>query len=229
MNSDVTIMIILAVAGFGIGLLLNPLITRMATDSKAANPLQPVRYWFLGAPEWIGLVVALLLSLVAVVLYIRFGLSIQFAYWTAMSALLIVVGAVDWKVRLIDVLVLLVATVIALVLAPFVGVGLKNALVGAIVGGIIFIFFFMLAQLLFPGPGVPFGMGDVFLAIFIGSLVGFTSMGTALFYGILLAGIAALIMMGLRQMGLTNELYMSYGTYLCFGVLVFLMLWGHTI
>ena len=223
---NIMIALALAVGGFAIGLSLNPLITRMATDPKGANPLPPARHPLLGGPAWVGVVVAGLMALMAVAIYRDYGLSPQALYWYAVSAVLVVTGAVDWKVRLIDVLVLLAATVLALVAAPFVGIGLKSALLGAVVAGIVFIFFFGLARMLFPGPGVPFGLGDVYLAIFIGAAVGIGNLGPCLFYGVLMAGIAAIVILALRQMGRQLEPYLAYGTYLCLGALLFIAIWS---
>lgn len=223
---NVLIMLGLALGGAGIGLLLNPLITRIATDPKAANPLPPVRYPLLGGPPWIGVVVAGLMGLMAAAIYQDYGLSLRALYWYSVVGVLVVTGAVDWKVRLIDVLILIVATLLALVGAPFLGVGLKAALLGAVVAGIVFVFFFLLARVMFPGPGVPFGLGDVYLAIFIGATVGIGHLAACLFYGVLMAGIAALVILGLRQMGREIEPYLSYGTYLCLGTLLFIVVWS---
>lgn len=216
----------LGVAGFILGLLLNPLITRMATDPKAANPLAPVRYPLLGGPEWVGLVVAGLMSLMTVMIYRHYGLTFRALYWLAVSVVLIVTAAIDWKVRLIDVFVLLGATLLAIVASPFVGMSLKSSLLGAVVGGIVFIFFFILARLLYPGDGVPFGLGDVYLAIFMGAAVGLGHFGPALFYGVIMGGVAAIAILAARQMGSKSEPYLSYGTYLCLGMLLYIILWS---
>jgi leader peptidase (prepilin peptidase)/N-methyltransferase len=223
---NVMIALALATGGLAIGFLLNPIITRIATDSRGANPLPPARHPLLGGPAWVGLAVAGLMALMAFAIYRDYGLTLRALYWFAVSAVLVVTGAVDWKVRLIDVLVVLVATVCVLVAAEFVGIGLKSALLGAVIAGIIFIFFFMLARVLFPGPGVPFGLGDVYLAIFIGAAVGLGNLAACLFYGVLMAGIAAIGILALRQMGRQIEPYLSYGTYLCLGALLFIAIWS---
>jgi leader peptidase (prepilin peptidase)/N-methyltransferase len=216
----------LALGGLALGLLLNPLITRMSTDPKAANPLAPVRYALLGGPVWVGLVVAGLTSLMTVMIYRHYGLSIRALYWLAVSIVLIITGAVDWKVRLIDVFVLLGATLLALIAAPLIGMELKSALLGAVIAGIVFIFFFIIARLIYPGDGVPFGLGDVYLAIFMGAALGLQHFGSALFYGVLMAGVASIGILAIRQMGSNTEPYLSYGTYLCLGTLLYIVLWS---
>ena len=223
---NIVVAVGVGVIGLGVGLALNPLITRLATDPKAANPLAPVRHPLLGGPTWIGIVVALLLSFMAVIIYAHYGLGFRAAYWFAVAAVLVVTGTVDWKVRLIDVFGLLGATLLALFAAPWNGIGLKSALLGTVIAGIIFIFFFILARFLFPGPGVPFGLGDVYLAMFIGAAVGIGHLGPSLFYGILMGGIAALGILVVRQIGRGGEPYLAYGTYLCLGTLLYIALWS---
>lgn len=216
----------LALSGFVLGLLLNPLITRMSTDPKAANPLAPVRHPLLGGPAWVGLAVAALTSLMTVMIYRHYGLSFRALYWLTVSLVLIVTGAVDWKVRLIDVFVLLGATLLAIITAPLIGMDLKDILLGAVVAGMVFIFFFILARLLYPGDGVPFGLGDVYLAIFMGAAVGLKHFGPALFYGVIMGGVAAIAILAARQMGSDSEPYLSYGTYLCLGTLLYIIVWS---
>lgn len=216
----------LGVAGFVLGLLLNPLITRMATDPKAANPLAPIRHPLLGGPAWVGWVVAGLTGLMTVMIYRHYGLSFRALYWLAVSTVLIVTAAIDWKVRLIDVFVLLAATLLAIIATPLLGMSLKASLLGAVIGGIVFIFFFIIARLLYPGEGVPFGLGDVYLAIFMGAAVGLNHFGPALFYGVLMGGVAAIGILAARQMGSKTEPYLAYGTYLCLGMLLYIILWS---
>lgn len=218
------IAIAVAMGGLVLGLLLNPLITRMATDPKGANPLSAGPHPLLGGPPWIGVAVALLTGAMALVLYGQYGFGLKLLYWFAGSVALIIIGAVDWKVRLIDVLFVLGATIAAGVGSIWLGVGGWLSLIGSVAALLLFGFFFVLARFMFPGPGVPFGLGDVYLAMFIGAFVGILDLFTAIFYGMLMAGVAALIVLAARQMGKQVENYIPYGTFLCLGVLLFLAL-----
>lgn len=218
------IAIAVAAGGLVLGLLLNPLITMMATDPNGAKPLPPAPHPLLGGPAWVGAAVALLTGAMALVLYRQHGPSLRLLYWLAGSVALIIIGAVDWKVRLIDVLFVLGATIAAGVGSVWLGVGGWLSLIGAVAAMVLFGFFFILARFMFPGPGVPFGLGDVYLAMFIGAFVGILDLFTAIFYGMLMAGAAALIVLGARQMGKPVDNYIPYGTFLCLGVLLFLAL-----
>ncbi len=102
------------------------------------------------------------------------------------------------------------------------GISRLLSLVGLLAAGVIFIFFFILAQLLFPGVAAPFGLGDVYLGAFIGALVGFLQLPPALFYGMALAGLVSVVLLALRAAGRTAPTYIAYGTYLCLGALLFL-------
>lgn len=218
--------VVVALVGILCGLVLNPIITHIATDPKAANPMLAPRYAMLGYPSWLGIVVVALSAIMAVVLYRVYGLTWRGAYWFIVSLVLIVTGTVDWKVRLIDGLILLVALIFSLASASSVGIGFKNALLGTLIGGIVFILFFILARFMFPGEGVPFGLGDVYLAMYIGGAVGLRHLGASLFYGILMAGLVSIGMLAVRQMGRDIPMYLSYGTYLCLGVLLYVALWS---
>ena len=84
---------------------------------------------------------------------------------------------------------------------------------------------FALARLLFPAASSPFGLGDVYLAIFIGAAVGLTNLMPALLYGMLLAGAFSAALLVMRLAGRRNiPQYISYGTFLCMGALGFLLL-----
>jgi leader peptidase (prepilin peptidase)/N-methyltransferase len=102
-----------------------------------------------------------------------------------------------------------------------------SSLLGALAAGFVFAIFFALARLLFPAASSPFGLGDVYLAIFIGAAVGLLNLMMALFYGMLLAGVFSAALIVLRRAGRPNiPQYISYGTFICLGALGYLLLWG---
>jgi leader peptidase (prepilin peptidase)/N-methyltransferase len=146
---------------------------------------------------------------------------------------LIVTGAIDWTHRFIYTFVILGAAVLALLahlVAPDTMPGMDglDALIGMIAAGIAFMLLYLLANIMFPGKSVPFGMGDVFLAVFIGAAVGMHRLAPTLVYGMLMAGVVAGgIVIGkyaLRRRDMPE--YMPYGTYLCLGAIVYLLVNG---
>ena len=221
--------ILAALVGLLIGNLLNVIVLRQASaDDPTLSPRRAaIGDWLpiagvIWRRDWVGLAVEIATALMAAALLRRYGLSLRGLFLFAASLILIDTGAVDFRVRMIDPLVLIVAMFAALALAPFNGVARLWSLVGLLVAAAIFILFFILAKLLYPGHAAPFGLGDVYLAAFIGALVGFFNLSPALFYGMLLAGLVSAALLVLRAMGRAAPTYIAYGTYLCLGALLFL-------
>lgn len=165
---------------------------------------------------------------IVTVCYLRYGLTVSFWYLAFVAAVLVVTGAIDWLHRYIYTVFILGPAGIVLIAALFIPQhSLLNALLGALIAGILFIAMFALARLLFPGKAAPFGLGDVYLGIFIGAAVGLTNLMPALFYGVLLAGIFSLALIVLRRTGRTGAPeYISYGSFLCLGALGYIVLFG---
>jgi leader peptidase (prepilin peptidase) / N-methyltransferase len=162
------------------------------------------------------------------IFYLRYGLSAPFWYLAFVAAVLIVTGAIDWLHRSIYTFVILGAALIALLATTVAPIhSFRNALVGALVAGFVFVIFFALARILFPGKSSPFGLGDVYLGIFIGAAVGLTNLLPSLFYGMVMAGVFSAILIVAKRTGRPNvPEYISYGTFLCLGALGYLVRWG---
>lgn len=163
-----------------------------------------------------------------VLLYLQHHLSISLVYSAAVAAVLIMTGAIDWQHRLIYTLPTLGAALVAIIVAfaiPF--HSLLNALAGLLIAGILFVIFYLLARFLFPAHRAPFGLGDVYLGMFIGAALGLTNLPGALLYGMLLAGVFSAILVAARRIGKRDvPQYISYGTFLCIGALIYLIIWG---
>lgn len=235
-------------AGLLLGSLLNVLIVRLPRErrllgwprcTRTGEPLAwwqllPLAGWLLQGGRardgsrlhWIFPAVELLTALMLLRIYLLYGLGASFAYLTFISAVLIVTGAIDWLHRYIYTFVILGATLVAVIVGPLVGLDWRVLLTGALAAGGVFLGFYMLARLLFPSAGVPFGLGDVYLAIFIGATVGLLNLGPALFYGMLMAGVVSAGILVGRRAGRDMPTYISYGSYLCLGVLLFIALGG---
>jgi leader peptidase (prepilin peptidase) / N-methyltransferase len=176
--------------------------------------------------HWIYPMVELLTGLTLLRLYALYGLTPAFGYLACVCAVLIVTGAIDWLHRYIYTFVILGAALLALVAGPLVGMDWRNVLLGALAAGLSFMLFYLAARVIFPGAGVPFGLGDVYLAIFIGAVVGLLNLAPALFYGMLMAGAVSAGILLVRRTGRPTPTYISYGTYLCLGVILFIALGG---
>lgn len=97
------------------------------------------------------------------------------------------------------------------------------ALGAAMLGGAIGLGFFALAALLSRGK---LGMGDVKLAAVIGLATGYPHVVPALFLGVLLGGLASLVLLSAGRIGLKS--YIAYAPYLCLGALIVLFLTLHS-
>lgn len=212
---------VVVLLGLLLGHPLNRLIDRQSPPEGRGLP--PVLSKLTGGCSPLSLLVLALSAGMALALYTHYGLGPRFVLFYAASLVLIDTGAVDWRVRLIDTLVLVIATLLLLLLSSL-GVGWQRALLGAIAAGTVFLLLFLLARVLFPSHSAPFGLGDVYLGIFIGALVGIFHLGPALFYGIALAGLVSLCIIIARAAGRQTPVYISYGTFLCLGTLLYLTL-----
>jgi leader peptidase (prepilin peptidase) / N-methyltransferase len=240
--------ILVLLAGLVLGSLLNILIVRLPRERRLLGwprctrtaealawwQLLPVAGWLIQrgrardgrSLHWIFPLVELLSGLLLLRLYQLYGLGPIFFYLAFVCAVLLVTGAIDWLHRYIYTFVILGATLVALATGPLVGMDWRNVLLGALAAGFIFLIFFMLARALFPSAGVPFGLGDVYLAIFIGAVVGLLNLGPALFYGMAMAGAVAAGILVARAAGRSTPTYIAYGSYLCLGVVLFIALGG---
>lgn len=142
------------------------------------------------------------------------------------AAPLLWIMLVDWWTRFIYTNVVLAGVLAGLVYWPFedgLG-GLLRAILAALIAVAIFLVFFALAALIYRNLRVvPFGLGDVYLAGMIGVMVGVPrAVLVALFYGILLGGLAVLVLPLLGRVKRRDPI--AYGPYLCLGALLALML-----
>lgn len=239
------------VAGLLLGSLLNVVVIRLPRERNMGGwprctrcgqrlawwQLLPVAGWLAQGGRarccgrallWLFPLIELLSAAVLALFYARYGLTAAFFYGSFVAAVLIVTGAIDWLHRSIYTFVILGSALIALLCAALVpGHSFLNALLGALSAGFVFALFFALARVMFPAASSPFGLGDVYLGIFIGAAVGLINLLPALFYGMLLAGIFSAALIILKRAGRPNiPQYISYGTFLCLGALGYLIWWG---
>lgn len=239
------------VAGLLLGWLCNLVIIRLSREqgfggwpprcTRCAAQLSlwqilPIFGWLLQAGRgrccgkrihWIYPLVELL-SLIAITrLLTGEGLSLTFFYLSFVTAILLITGAIDWLYRVIYTFPMLGSCVLVLLLSfALPQHSIANALLGLLVAGFVFLLFYVLARFLFPAHGAPFGLGDVYLGMFLGAVFGLTRMMPVIFYGMLLAGFFSIFIIILRALGHSKHVYISYGTFLCLGALGSIILNG---
>ncbi len=177
-------------------------------------------------------------------LWSRFGATVNLVGYALFTAILLLITVIDVEHRLILNVVVLPATLIAVLLSPFMrdqatpGLSLLNALLGAAVGYILVLGIYFLgklfARVMARARGrqldeVAFGLGDVKLAGLVGALVGFPFIIIVLVYTILLGGVVSFLVL-LFQLIVRRRyaafMAIPYGPF--FTVTAWgLMIWGH--
>jgi leader peptidase (prepilin peptidase)/N-methyltransferase len=144
------------------------------------------------------------------------------AFYTAVLILIIII---DLENRLILDVVTLPVTAVAL-LCSFIlpGINIISALLGAVLGFVLFLGIYWLAKVTF-GPGA-IGQGDVKLALLMGAMLGVPNILIALIMGILLGGVISGVLLATRLV--KRNTYLPYGQYLAIAAII-MLLWGQTI
>lgn len=137
---------------------------------------------------------------------------------------LLMIFLVDAWTRLIHTNVIGLGILLGWASAATDGPGQLLRSVGAMAAAaLVFAGIFFLAVVIYRNPKVvPFGLGDVYLAAMIGSMVRLDDVARALLYGIFLAGIT--LALGLATRTLNRKQAVPYGPYLVLGCLVVLVL-----
>jgi leader peptidase (prepilin peptidase)/N-methyltransferase len=164
-------------------------------------------------------------------LWTRYGATVQLVLTAFYTGVFLLVLVTDFEHRLIFNIVILPATLIALLASPLSQVGWQRSLLG---GGVAYVFVFAIyiaapifSRLRGHTVAVPFGFGDVKLAGFMGIVTGFPAVVYALVLAILLGGVGAILILA-YQFIVTRRIdlgtAMPYGPYFCiagWGILVF--------
>ena len=173
--------------------------------------------------RWRAPLVLLATAILFAALAWRFGATLQLALTALYTAVFLFVLITDLEHRSIFTVVLFPAIVFAALASPFSQLGWKYSLLG---GGIALtltlgMYFFAQAYARARGlniAGGAFGRGDVWLAVFMGIVVGFPAIFPAILYTILLGGVGAfgsLVYHRLTERRLTLTAVMPYGPFFC--------------
>jgi leader peptidase (prepilin peptidase)/N-methyltransferase len=169
--------------------------------------------------------VELALALLYVLLYLKYGGTVQFGFFAAYTTVFTLIAVTDLERRLILNVVTFPAMGLALVGSFFTeGMSWKSALLGGVTGYIVFFVLALVGNRLV-GPGA-LGGGDVTLAGFIGMVTGFPLVIEALVLGVLCGGVISLLLLVTRIRSLRDPV--PYGPFLIVGGWA-TMLWGSEI
>jgi len=169
-----------------------------------------------GAPlSWRALVVEMMMAGLFAYAWVRFGPSLRLGLVSLYMVIFALIFVIDLEHRLV--LNRVVSGGAALALAGSLLWG-RPPLAQALLGGVSGFVLFLLIALARPGG---MGMGDVKLAGLIGLVVGFPGVFVALFIGIVVGGIGALVLLLSRRARRSS--YLPYAPFLVTGALVALL------
>lgn len=152
------------------------------------------------------------LPVVFVGLSLHYGPSVELSLAALYTALLAAIAHIDLEFRLVLNRLTYPGFFVALAGAPiWPGIGLQSAAAGAAIGLVAF------GVLQIVGRGA-LGTGDTKLAVLIGAMRGFPGVLSALFYGILLGGLAALFLLVALRRG--RKSFFAYAPYLALGAVL---------
>ena len=181
------------------------------------------------------LIVELGSGLLFFLIFWRYGLSAEFAITAFYCCIFVVILFIDWEHKLILNKITYPAAVAALVILavdfflarPGLFADLiflpEPKILSGIIGGATGFFFFLIVLLIYPRG---MGAGDVKMAGLIGLVTGFPLVLIALFIGIVVGGLVAIMLLLFRKKGRKDLI--PYGTFLALGPIVTL-LWGNYI
>ncbi len=231
-----------------LGILVGAVVNRLGTDLPARRLPQRPRCPYCGRSrpwyQWVALLtyvagkgrcphcaaairiryplVELALGFLFGFLYLRYGLTVQFVFSAAYTAILALVTITDLERRLILNVVTFPAMGLALIGSFFTAnMSWKSALLGGVVGYVTFYVLAIIGKVLV-GPGA-LGGGDVTLAAFVGMVTGFPLVVEAILLTILSGGVISLLLVVTRVRSLRDHI--PYGPFLVIGGWV-TMLWG---
>jgi leader peptidase (prepilin peptidase)/N-methyltransferase len=189
---------------------------------EVTTPEQPTESgWTLvrDLPRDRKIAVAAVSGVLAVVCFIRFGLSGRAVVDAIFAATLVLLSAIDFERRLIPNVIVLPATaiVLGLQIALF-----PNHTLEWLVWSLGAALFFFIPALIFPAG---MGMGDVKLAALLGAALG-SSVVAAILIAVLSAAVVSLVILGREGMGARKKA-IPYGPFLALGGVVVMLVGGH--
>lgn len=169
------------------------------------------------------LIVGLLGAITYICLWFRFGFGMQFLFFAIYTAIFLNVLITDIHSRAIFPVVLVPATLLALAASFLLPMGFARSILGGVLAFVIVFGIYAFAGLYarwrkLKIQGGAFGRGDVYLATFMGVVVGFPAAWSAIIYTILLAGVFVVFFLA-YQFSKTKKIsflaVIPYGPFFC--------------
>ena len=229
--------LIVAIAlGGAIGAGINVLATRLPADLPVRGPAlwtstkQPNRRWHIpyfgardpesGAIDWPNLGTQLGAAAVSGVALYRDGFSFGALETIVLASVLLTILRIDWQHHLIFIMTIWPGILLALVfsLASSTSDLISSAIAG-LAAALAFLLLYFLAILIYKQRAL--GLGDVYLAGLIGTMVGLSLIAQTILLGMLAGALGGLFLIAIKVR--TRKEYIPYGAYLSLAAIVMVL------
>lgn len=166
-------------------------------------------------------IIELLTGISAVLVYLKWGLSIDFAFMFLYMALMIALSVIDLDFKIIPDEINFVGAVSGFIYAFFrQDFSVLDALLGAIVGsGLLFLVGYLYLKF---RKIEGLGLGDVKLMIFIGTYVGWFGALFTIFIGSLLGAVVGILYTSIFKVGDKRSFQLPFGPFLAFASIIYI-------
>ena len=234
--------ILVLIIGLCIGSFLNVCIYRIPREESIAFPpshctscgyelkvldlIPVVSYLFLkgrckNCSESISIrypLIELLNGIVYLLIYLKFGISLNFIAYSILGSLLIVISLIDLETKYVHVSTIIFGLILG---AIYISIGLfigEISIVNNILGGVIGYLIIYLIVIITKG----MGQGDAEIAGVCGLFIGIKGILVSLFIAIVLGGIVASIILILKLKGRKSEI--AFGPYIALGTIIYILI-----
>ena len=238
---DIVLYLIVAILlGGAIGAAINVLATRLPADLPLRGPAlwsgpkdepgDPNPRWHIpylgardpesGAIDWPNLGTQLGAALVSAAALFLHGFSLAGLEALVLASLLLTILRIDWQHHLIFMFTIwpgiFIALVFSLATSPS---DLVSSAIAGLAAAAAFLGFYFLAILIYKQRAL--GLGDVFLAGLIGTMVGLEFIAQAILLGMMAGALGGLFLIAIKVR--TRKDYIPYGAYLSLAAIIFVL------
>lgn len=231
--------IIAIIAGGLLGIIVNVTASRLPADEPLLGPpirsadgrpdksgfipYLGVRHPETGAIDWPHLGTQLGAAAVVAVTLVLHGFTGSSLQTVILASILLTILRIDWQHHLIYLITIWPGVLLALLFSTLDSWGeLVSSGVAGLAAAGVFLLLYLLAILIYKKRAL--GLGDVFLAGLIGTMVGLPLVVTTLLFGMVLGAFGGLFLIAIKVRSRTD--YIPYGAYLSLAALVMVILIG---
>ncbi len=162
--------------------------------------------------------VELLTGILSLLIFLKYGLSIQTGAFLVFSYALIVGSFIDIKYYIIPDRISIGLIVVGIAFSYFLPIGIKNSLLGAVGGFLLLYFVAILGQIVFKKEAM--GGGDIKLLSGIGAFIGIKGILFTLFFASFLGSIVGVFLILIGKKEITSKL--PFGPYLSLSAICYI-------